>query len=173
MTTQTDTVERDTAQTAGAGQTTLLKAAGDAASDAAARLSDVAQSAGRHAKDAASDLAAEANQNVKGLLNSQLAAGAEVAGHLGGAARVAADSLGSDAPQLAGIIRTAAGTIEDFSQTVRGKSAEDLLQRASDFTRRQPAAAFGAAALAGFFLFRILKAGSPAGGASREMGHGV
>jgi hypothetical protein len=167
MTTQTDahagaqagSIERDTAHTAGAGQTTLLKTAGDAASDAAALLSDAAQAAGRHAKDAASDLAAEANQNVQGLLNTQLAAGADIAGHLAGAVRVAANSLRSDSPQLAGIIGTAAGTIEDFSQTVRGKSAEELLRSASDFTRRQPAAAFGAAALAGFFLFRVLKAG--------------
>jgi ElaB/YqjD/DUF883 family membrane-anchored ribosome-binding protein len=168
MSTQADAIERDKRPESGAAPTTLLQSAGSAASDAAERLSDAAQAAGRQAKDAASDLAAEANQNVKGLLNDQIAVGAGVADHVAEAIRVAADTLRPDAPRLAGVIRTAAGTIEDFSGAIRGRSVDDLLQTASDFTRRQPAAAFGAAALAGFFLFRVLKAG----GAEREDNRG-
>ena len=158
MSTHADAVGRDQARASAAEPASLLHAAGNAASDAAARLSDAAQSAGRHAKDAASGLAGEANQQFKGLLNDQLAAGAGMAQHVAEAVRVAADKLRPNAPRMAGFVGTAADTIEDFSGSVRGRSVEDLLQTASDFTRRQPAAAFGAAALAGFFLFRILKA---------------
>ncbi|HLH92162.1 MAG TPA: hypothetical protein VKX28_27355 [Xanthobacteraceae bacterium] len=156
MTIATDAHQRDE-QTRGVESTTLLKSAAEAASDAAARLGDAAQAAGRQAKEAASELSAEANLNIKGLLNNQLASGADLAGHVAGAVRAAADHLGANAPQLAGIVRTGADTIEDFSGTMRASSVEDVFQTASDFTRRQPAAVFGAAALAGFFLFRVLK----------------
>ena len=155
-----DATERDRVKIPGAEPTNLLQAAGNAASDAAARLGDAAQAAGRQAKDAASDLAAEAGQNVKGLLKDQIAVGAGVAHHVADAVRVAADRLRPNAPLMAGFIGSAAGTIEDFSASVRDQSVEDLWHTASDFTRRQPAAVFGAAALAGFFLFRVLKAES-------------
>src|ERR1700693_1227724 len=99
MSTQ-DALERDGAHNnTGADPTILLQSAGSAASDAAVRLSDAAQAAGRQAKDAASGLAAEANQNVKGLLNDQIAAGADLAGHLAEATRVAADNLVPNAPK--------------------------------------------------------------------------
>ena len=166
MSTQADAVERDQARNSTAEPASLLQAAGNAASDAATRLSDAAQSAGRQTKDAASDLAAQANHQFKGLLNDQIAVGAGMAQHVAEAARAAADTLRPNAPWMAGFVGTAADTIDDFSGSVRGRSVEHLLQTASDFTRRQPAAAFGAAALAGFFLFRVLKAP----GAGRQEG---
>jgi hypothetical protein len=58
----------------------------------------------------------------------------------------------------ADLVRGAADKVEEFSQDIRGKSVDDLLHNASDFTRRQPALVFGLASLAGFFLFRVLKA---------------
>jgi ElaB/YqjD/DUF883 family membrane-anchored ribosome-binding protein len=164
MSTQADALERDKTQGSGADPASLLQSAGDVASDAAARLS-------RHAKDAASGLASEANQNVKGLLNNQLAAGADLADHFAEAVRAAADHLAPNAPQLAGLVRSGADTVEDFSGSVRDRSVEDLLQAASDFARRQPAAAFGAAAVAGFFLFRVLKADSAPSRAGTDGGH--
>jgi len=45
---------------------------------------------------------------------------------------------------------------------VRGQKFDALLQSASDFARRQPAAAFGVAALSGFVLSRFLKSGTAA-----------
>jgi hypothetical protein len=172
MSTQADALWRDTAHDAGTDPTvfnapssqTPSQSAGRVAGDAAARVSDTAQAAGRQAREVASGLAGEVNQNVKGLLNDQLAVGADLAGHLAAATRVAADNLVPKAPQLAGMVRTAADTIDDFAGTMRDRSVEDLVQTASQFTRRQPAAVFGAAALAGFFLFRVLKAGGDAGG---------
>jgi hypothetical protein len=50
---------------------------------------------------------------------------------------------------------------------MRGKSAEELMRTASDFTRRQPALVFGLASLAGFVLLRVLKS-NPDAGSSRN-----
>ncbi len=54
---------------------------------------------------------------------------------------------------------------------MRGKSAEELMRTASDFTRRQPALVFGLASLAGFVLLRVLKS-NPDAGSSRSSRRG-
>jgi hypothetical protein len=64
--------------------------------------------------------------------------------------------------------------VEEFSDDMRGKSVDELMRTASDFTRRQPALVFGLASLAGFVLLRVLKSSSPDNsrdqGASRNQG---
>jgi hypothetical protein len=59
---------------------------------------------------------------------------------------------------MADFVRDAADRVETFSHDMRGQSVEQLMGKASDFTRKQPALVFGLASLAGFFLFRVLKA---------------
>jgi|EndMetStandDraft_8_1072994.scaffolds.fasta_scaffold458045_2 hypothetical protein len=137
------------------------------AEDAVAKLTDVAQQAGNQAKQTASSMAADATQGAKGFLNSQVAVGADLAGHVAESVRSAADKLASDAPQIAGLVRGAADGVERFSRDLRDQSVEDLWRSASDFTRKQPALVFGLASLAGFLLFRVLKADSAEAG-----GHG-
>jgi hypothetical protein len=78
-----------------------------------------------------------------------------------GSARLAADNLDQDAPQLAGLVRSAADRAEEFSQDLRDQSVGDLIRTASDFTRKQPALVFGLASLAGFLAFRVLKSSPP------------
>ena len=137
------------------------------AEDVVAKLTDVAQQAGNQAKQTASSMAADATQGAKGFLNSQVAVGADLAGHVAESVRSAADKLASDAPQIAGLVRGAADGVERFSRDLRDQSVEDLWRSASDFTRKQPALVFGLASLAGFLLFRVLKADSAEAG-----GHG-
>jgi hypothetical protein len=142
------------------------------AGEAVAKLADVAQQAGSQAKQTASSLAADANQKAKGFLNQRVTSGADLAGHVADSAKCAADNLGQKAPQLAELVRGAADRVEEFSQDLRGKSVDELLRNASDFTRRQPALVFGLASLAGFFLFRVLKANpANAGEISGPRGH--
>ena len=57
--------------------------------------------------------------------------------------------------------------MEEFSEDMRGKSVDELMLTASDFTRRQPALVFGLASLAGFVLLRVLKS-NPDAGSSRN-----
>ncbi len=133
------------------------------AGEAVSKLADVAQQAGSQAKQAASSLAADANQRAKGFLNQQVASGADLAGHVADSVRSAADNLDHSAPQLANFVRNAAERVEEFSEDMRGKSVEELVRTASDFTRRQPALVFGLASLAGFVLLRVLKSNPPTG----------
>ena len=133
------------------------------AGEAVSKVTDAAQEAVSQAKQAASSLASEATQRTKGLLNQQVAAGADLVGHVANSAKSAADSLDRNAPQLAGLVRSAADRIEDFSRDIRGQSVDELMKAASDFTRRQPAMVFGLASVAGFFLFRLLKSSPPSG----------
>jgi hypothetical protein len=84
-------------------------------------------------------------------------AGADMVDHVVDSARIAAENLEQETPQLAGLVRSVADRAEEFSQDLRGQTVEDLIKKASDFTRKQPALVFGLASLAGFLAFRVLK----------------
>jgi ElaB/YqjD/DUF883 family membrane-anchored ribosome-binding protein len=142
---------------------------GATAGEALSKVSEATQQAGRQARDAATSLASEANEKVKGLMNQQVGAGADLVSHVAQSVRSAADNLDQNIPQLAGLVRGAADRIEEFSEDIRHQSVEQLFQTASDFARRRPAMVFGAAAACGFLLFRLLK-NAPAEGSrlSRE-----
>ena len=133
------------------------------AGEAISKVTDAAQQAGTQAKQTASSLASDANQKAKGFLNQQVTSGADLAGHVADSAQCAADNLSQNAPQLADLVRGAAEKMAEFSRDLRGQTVKDLVQTASDFTRRQPAVVFGLASLAGFLLFRVLKADSEDG----------
>ena len=94
---------------------------------------------------------------VKQLLDRQVGSGADMMGHVAGAVKRAAQELDRDAPQLAGMVRTAAEQMNGYADGLRDQSVEQLTRAASDFTRRQPAVVFGLAALAGFCVLRTLK----------------
>jgi hypothetical protein len=140
------------------------------AGEAVSKLADVAQQAGSQAKQAASSLASDANQKAKGFLNQQVASGADLIGHVANSVRSAAVSLDGNVPQLADVVRDAAERVEEFSRDVRGKSVDELMRTASDFTRRQPALVFGLASLAGFMLLRVLKSSPPGGSRDSHRG---
>jgi hypothetical protein len=143
----------------------------ETASDAISKLADAAQSAGQQAKATATSLASEANEKAKGVMNEQVAVGADWIGYVAKATKAAADDLKHNAPQLSGLVRDAADKVEKFSKNLQHQSVEDLYRSASDFTRRQPAVVFGSAALFGFFMSRLLKANP--GRVSEGVGGGV
>jgi ElaB/YqjD/DUF883 family membrane-anchored ribosome-binding protein len=136
------------------------------AGDAVAKIGDVAGEAAEEAKRSASTLAAEAGEKVKSMLNQQVGVGADMASHVVASARAAADSLDPNAPQLAELIRVAGNRVEQLAQEIRRQPIDELMRRTTDFARERPAVTFGAAALCGFALFRLLKAG--ADGATRS-----
>jgi hypothetical protein len=126
-------------------------------SDSLSQVSGAAQNAASTAKKAASEAASTITDQVKELLDSQLANGVEMVGYLGNSAKRAADDLDQNAPQLAGLVRGVADRIEGYAYDMRDQSVDQLFRSASNFTRRQPALVFGLAALAGFFAFRTIK----------------
>lgn len=56
--------------------------------------------------------------------------------------------------------RRASSLVSDFSDTLREKDVDELVDDARELVRRSPAIAIGAAAVAGFAIARIVKAGS-------------
>src|SRR5436190_17329166 len=130
---------------------------------AAGQVANVAQDTAREAKRAASSLAAEANQSIKGIMNDQLGAGADLVANVAQSARAAAETLDKSAPQIAGLVRSAAERIEDFSDGLRGRSIDDVFKMTSDYARRQPLVLFGTAATLGLLALRIFNSSPPRG----------
>src|SRR5580704_7136027 len=84
-------------------------------SDSLSQVSGAAQNAASTAKKAASEAASTITDQVKELLDSQLANGVEMVGYLGNSAKRAADDLDQNAPQLAGLVRGVADRIEGYA----------------------------------------------------------
>jgi len=126
----------------------------EAQGQTSSKLSDVAE----QARQTATSLANEANQKTIGFLNRQVSSSADFVSHVADSAKCAADNLEEKSPQLAGLVRDAAERVNGFSHEMRGKTVDELMRDASELTRRQPAMVFGFASLAGFVLFRLLKA---------------
>jgi ElaB/YqjD/DUF883 family membrane-anchored ribosome-binding protein len=137
---------------------------GAQAEAALSKVSEAAQQAGSHLKEAATSLSTNAGEKAKGFIDQQVASGADFLGYIGSSARVAADTLHPDAPQLAGLVRGMATSVTDLSDSVRGQSPEALLKTASDYVRQNPALVFSAAAACGFALARLLQGGAWSGG---------
>jgi ElaB/YqjD/DUF883 family membrane-anchored ribosome-binding protein len=127
---------------------------------ALSKVSEAAQQAGSHVREAATSLTTEAGEKAKGFVDQQIASGADFLGYIGRSARVAADTLHPDTPQLAGLVRGMATSVTDLSHTVRGQSPDALLETASDYVRQNPALVFSAAAACGFVLARLLQGGA-------------
>jgi ElaB/YqjD/DUF883 family membrane-anchored ribosome-binding protein len=137
---------------------------GAQAGAALSKVGEAAQQAGSHVKEVATSLATKTGEKAKGLIDQQVASGADFLGYIGSSARVAADNLHPDAPHLAGLVRGMASSVTDLSDTVRGQSPEALLETASDYVRQNPALVFSAAAACGFALARLLQGGVWSGG---------
>jgi ElaB/YqjD/DUF883 family membrane-anchored ribosome-binding protein len=140
------------------------------AGDTASKIAGAAREAGGQAKQAASSLASDATKQAKGFLNMQVTAGADMVDHVVDSARIAAENLEQEAPQLAGLVRSVADRAEEFSQDLRGQTVEGIIRTASDFTRKQPALVFGLASLVGFLAFRVLKSRPPEESTERDRG---
>jgi hypothetical protein len=62
--------------------------------------------------------------------------------------------------QYGAYARRAAEAVQGFTATLRSKEVDELLRDARDAVKKNPAIAIGAAAALGFFLARVMKAGS-------------
>src|SRR5215831_5695714 len=118
---------------------------------------------GHEMREKAGDTASAATAKARDFAEQQKAAGADNAARLGHAVHEAADQLGKELPQAAGYVHSAADNLQHAASALRERSIEDMMADFSGFARRQPAAAFASAVLAGFALSRFLKSSSPRG----------
>lgn len=92
-------------------------------------------------------------------------AGADSVARAARAAGAVADSVAADVPAVAEYVRGAAEKIERLAGDLREKKVGELLSSAAEFGRSQPVAMLAGAALVGFALSRVIKAGVAAPGA--------
>ena len=128
------------------------------ADDALRATSDVARDKFKEAADAAKDVAAETVEKFQGEAREQQRSGADFIERFAGNVREAARAFESEAPFAARGINSAAEYVEDAAEKIRNGSFRDLVDGATDFAKRQPAAFLGISVLAGFAAFRFLKA---------------
>jgi len=142
------------------------------AEGAISKVGEVVREAADETRRSATTLASEANEKVKALMGQQVGAGVDLVGHFAASARLAADDLDRNAPQVAALIRDASQRMQQFSRELQDQSIDQLVRRTSDFARKRPAAMFGAAAVCGFFLFRLFKAGTRPSGTGEQAAFG-
>lgn len=142
---------------------------GEKESGMMAGASNLAHEAADTVMHAASTGAGSVKRQVTEALDKQVASGADMISRVASSTRRAADDLEQEVPQLAGMIRTVADKVDTYADDMKHQSIEDIVRSASDFARRQPAAVFGFAALAGFLMFRALKNASEHGRSSDGM----
>jgi hypothetical protein len=87
------------------------------------------------------------------------ATGADAIAGLARTADAVADTVAPSSPAIAEYVRGAGQKIDRLANDLRDKKVGDLLASAADFGRSQPAIMLAGAALIGFALSRVVKAG--------------
>jgi gas vesicle protein len=139
------------------------------AGDALRASTDVARDKFKEAADVAKDLASDTVEQVGDRAREQQRSGADFIDRFAGNIRDAARAFESDVPFAARGINSAAEYVEDTAKKIRDGNFRDIVDRATDFAKRQPAAFLGISVLAGFAAVRFLKA---SGGDTSATHHG-
>ena len=138
------------------------------AGDAFRATADVARDKFKEAADAAKDAASGTADHLQDQARQQQRTGADFMERFAGNIREASRAFESDAPFAARGINTAAEYVQDAAEKIRNGGVRDLIDGATDFAKRQPAAFLGISVLAGFAAVRFLKA---SGGQSSSSPH--
>lgn len=133
---------------------------GGSTADAAAGSSVTSETMSR-VKDEATKLRGQATDRARSAAEQGKVRATETLDGFARAVHEAAGNLEQQVnPQLAQYAHRAADALDSFSESLRNKSVDELLDEARDFARRSPAVAIGAAVAVGFALSRFLKATS-------------
>jgi len=139
------------------------------AGDAKSATTDTAPDKFKKAADAAKDVVSGTANQVQGQAHDKQRSGADFIERFAGNIREAARAFETDAPFAARGIDAAAEYVEDAAEKIRDGSFRDLVDNATDFAKRQPAAFLGISVLAGFAAVRFLRAsGDGASSSSRS-----
>lgn len=128
--------------------------------DQLANKSDELANKAAEATAKVADIVPALKQEAGKLADKSVAGGADAAQAVGKAAESAAQVLDDALPALAGYVRNAAEFTSGFADKLRDKKAEELLGEAMTWTRQQPLLTMAGAAMLGFALSRIVKAGA-------------
>ena len=93
------------------------------------------------------------------IANRSKAAGADAVAGVARTAQAMADTVAPDSPAIADYLRSAGQKIDRLASDLREQKVGDLLTSAAEFGRSQPVIMLAGAALIGFALSRVVKAG--------------
>jgi hypothetical protein len=120
------------------------------------------------ATDAAKDALSGAADKLQDQTKEKQQSGAEFVSKLARNIRDAARAFEKDIPIAARSIESAADYVDNTADKLRNGSVQDVLDGATDFARRQPAAFLGLTVLAGFAAVRFLKASGHSSDSNRK-----
>ena len=146
------TTPNDTSTTIHEAQAAATETAQEAAKatlSAAQLFKDSAAKLGKEAVDRAKTYAEDGKARAGGALD-------EIVKMINDAAGTVDDKLGEQYGQYA---RTAANKVAGFSEGLKAKELDDLIEDARGFVQKSPAIAIGTAAALGFVLVRLIQAG--------------
>jgi hypothetical protein len=127
------------------------------ASDLAQSATATVKSQAANVTDQAREVAADVGEKMKAAVADQKGAGADYVGSVADVIRRASYAFDQDLPQAGHYIRQAAAQLNNVSDALRTRDISQLAGDVQDFARKQPAAFFGAAVLAGFAAVRFFK----------------
>jgi hypothetical protein len=137
------------------------------AGDALRASTETARDKFKEAADAAKDAVTGAADRAQDQAREQQRTGANFVGRLASNIRDAAHAFENDVPFAARGINSAAEYVDEAAEKIRNGSFRDLVDGATDFAKRQPAAFLGLSVLAGFAAVRFLKASGSASSSSQ------
>ena len=148
----------------GAGSDVVSEAVGKVVSDAAEHLNDpevkarVSEVVSGAVKEVASDTVSGMVSGAADRLGEQAehvkAGGVEVVTSLAHVVRDAAGQIEARSPRMANMVRSAADSVERWSNRVGDRNPSEIVNAVTDFTRRRPAVALSCGILAGVLLAR-------------------
>jgi hypothetical protein len=127
------------------------------ASELAESATDTLKTQANNLTESTRELASEAGEKMKAAVADQKMAGADYVGNFAEMVRRASYEFDGQIPQAGQYIRKAADQIGSVSEALRTRDVSELVGEVQDFARKQPAAFFGAAVLAGFAAIRFFK----------------
>ena len=107
--------------------------------------------------ESAREMASDAGEKMKAAVADQKNAGADYVGNVAEMVRRASYEFDGQLPQAGHYIRKTAAQMHIVSDALRTRDIPALVGEVQDFARKQPAAFFGAAVLAGFAAVRFFK----------------
>ena len=129
----------------------------DQASELAESVTETVKSQAANLTEQAREVASDAGEKMKTAVADQKSAGADYIGNVAEMVRRASYEFDGQLPQAGHYIRQAAAQINTVSDALRTRDISELAGDVQEFARKQPAAFFGAAVLAGFAAVRFFK----------------
>ncbi|MCW3796958.1 hypothetical protein OMW55_03950 [Sphingomonas sp. BN140010] len=135
----------------GGGDTTGSGGGSDGSNKSGIR--GIISTAGTKAKD-------EATSRARGFVGQGLTSSSATLGNVAGIIEDTVEQIGERlGPQYADYARTASQTIQRYATTLENKDPDELVDDVRGIVRKSPSVALGAAAIIGFGLARLLRAG--------------